>query len=231
VRKKEGRDIVSEADIKAEKAIINILRRNYPDHCYASEEMGRTKGKNEGIEKYDWIIDPIDGTINFVSGLPFFSTSIALQENGRTLLGVIYNPLTKEKYTSIIGQGSFLNGKKLNVSQTYNIADSVFSFMHTSHYNQIETNKIFEKITKLGMVSRGLRLYVSQALELGFIAEGKLEGTVCIKSRGYSAAAGVLIVREAGGKATDIDGEEFSNKSTSLLVTNSAIHEHLLDIL
>jgi myo-inositol-1(or 4)-monophosphatase len=231
VRRKEGRDIVSEVDIKAEGEIIKILKSHYPYHNFASEELGKIEGEQGGLEQYDWIIDPLDGTINFVSGLPLFSTSIALQKRGKTLLGVIYNPITKEKYTSIIGRGSFLNGRKLSVSPISEIGNSVFSFMQTSHYDQSETEEIFERVMRLGMVCRGLRLYVSQALELGFIAEGKLEGTICIKSRGYSAASGVLIVKEAGGKVTDIYGKEFNNKSRSLLVTNSKVHNDLLKMI
>lgn len=229
--RKEERDIVSEVDIEAENEIIGTLRKHYPHHYFSSEEAGKVKRENSLSNRYEWIIDPIDGTINFVSGLPFFSTSIALQRNGKILLGVILNHHSGEIYTSIAGRGSFLNGKKLRVSEKHDLGDCVFSFMLTSHYDEKQIESILRIVKRLAMVSRGLRLFVSQAIELAYIATGKMEGTVCIKSRGFSASAGVLLVREAGGMATDIQGYEFGNSSNSLLATNSVIHGELLEIL
>jgi len=229
--RKERLDIVSEVDIEVENEIIDTLRKHYPHHYFSSEEAGKAKREDGISNRYEWIIDPIDGTINFVSGLPFFSTSIALQRNGKTLLGVIHNPHSGEIYTSIAGRGCFLNGKKLRASEKHDLGDSVFSFMLTSHYDEKQIESILRIVKGLAMVSRGLRLYVSQAIELGYIASGKLEGTVCIKSRGFSAAAGVLLVREAGGMVTDIHGYEFGNSSRSLLATNSVLHGELLEIL
>lgn len=229
--RKEERDIVSEVDIEAENEIIGTLRKHYPHHYFSSEEAGKAKRENSLSNRYEWIIDPLDGTINFVSGLPFFSTSIALQRNGKTLIGVILNHHSGEIYTSITGRGSFLNGKKLRVSEKRDLGDSVFSFMLTSHYDEKQIESILRIVKRLAMVSRGLRLFVSQAIELAYIATGKLEGTVCIKSRGFSAAAGVLLVREAGGIVTDIQGYRFGNSSRSLLATNSVIHGELLEIL
>lgn len=230
--RKKGQDIVSEVDIAAENEIIGTLIKHYPNHYFSSEESSKWKRESGLSNKWEWIIDPLDGTINFVSGLPLFSTSIALQRNEKTLLGVIYNPISYELYTSITGQGSFLNGKKLRVSEKkHNLNDSVFSFMLTSHYDEKQVESVLQIVKRLAMISRGLRLYVSQAIELAYIAAGKLEGTVCIKSRGFSSAAGVLLVREAGGMVTDVHGREFGNRSRSLLATNSVLHRELLQIL
>ena len=103
--------------------------------------------------------------------------------------------------------------------------------MLTSHYNKEEINNVLSKIGKLAFACRGLRLYVSQALELAYIARGKLDGTLCIKSRGFSSAAGVLILREAGGQVSDLEGFEFNNNSRTLLATNSLLHDSILNLI
>jgi myo-inositol-1(or 4)-monophosphatase len=185
IYRKEKQDILSEVDIEAENEIISTLKKHFPHHCFSSEEAGKGKRVNGVSNRYEWIIDPLDGTINFVSGLPFSSISIALQRNGKTILGVILNLFSDEIYTSIAGRGSFLNGKKLRVSERHELCDSVFSFMLTSHYDEKQIEKILQIVKRVAIVSRGLRLFVSQAIELAFIASGKLEGTLCIKSRGF----------------------------------------------
>lgn len=231
VNKKEGLDIVSEVDYIVEKVIIDSLKKSFPNHTFTSEELSKSGEYDKDLYQYNWIIDPIDGTINYVSKLPLFSTSIALQKENNTLLGVIYNPITGNTYTSVLKHGSFLNDKRIYVSEEKKLENSVISFMLTSHYNKYQIQKILKIVEKLAIKTRGLRLYVSGALELAFVASGKLEGAICIKSRGFSSAAGTLIVREAGGKATDISGDYFNNDSRSLLVSNSILHDCLLGIL
>jgi myo-inositol-1(or 4)-monophosphatase len=224
-RRKIGYDIVTEADILAQEEIINHLKMRFPDHYFISEELDTSE---KSTHEFQWIIDPLDVTINYVSGLPFFSSSVALQEKGDTILGVIYDPIRNELYTSIKGQGSFLNRKAIRVSDNSDLGNSVLTFMLTSHYNKEEVTEVLTHIGKLSILCRGLRLYVSQALELAYLASGKIDGTLCIKSRGFSASAGVLIVREAGGKVTDLNGREFDNSSRSLLATNSLLHHKIL---
>lgn len=228
VRRKTGYDIVSEVDLSAEKEIIDHLRKHFPEHCLLSEELNSTL---RCTRRFQWIIDPLDGTINYVSGLPLFSVSLALQEEGKTILGVIFDPIADELYTSIRGRGSSVNGRKIQVSDTSDLGKSVLSFMLTSHYTQEEVNEVIKHISKLSILCRGLRLYVSQALELAYIASGRIDGTFCIKSRGFSAAAGALILIEAKGRVTDLDGSEFDNSSRSLLATNSSLHDEILSTL
>lgn len=228
VKRKIRYDIVSDADLFAEREITYNLKKHFPDHYFISEEL---KVDQEDTHRFKWIIDPLDGTINYVSGLPFFSSSIALQEEGKTILGVIYDVMSGELYTSIKGRGSFIDGRKLQVSDNSDVGNSVLSFMLTSHYNGEEVDETLKHVNKLARVCRGLRLYVSQALELAYIARGKMDGTLCIKSRGFSAAAGALILREAGGRVTDLNGREFDNSSRSLLATNSSAHDKILDLI
>lgn len=228
VWRKTGFDIVSEADISAQKEIIQHLKKYFPDHLFLSEEL---EVPSEATRRFRWIVDPLDGTINYVSGLPLFSISVALQDEGKTILGVIFDPVTDELYTSIRGRGSFANGKKIEVSDTPDLGESVLAFMLTSHYTKELVNEVIGHINKLAMSCRGLRLYVSQALELAYTASGRLDGTFCVKSRGFSAAAGALVVREAGGRVTDLSGREFDNHSRSLLATNALLHDRIVHIL
>lgn len=229
VQKKELRDIATNIDIHLEKYIIDELQAIYPTHFFSSEERGRYSCNKNDI--YEWIIDPIDGTINFASGLPFYTTSICLKRNDDLLLGIVYDKSNDDCYYAIKNQGAYLNEKRIRVSENTDINNSILTFMLTSHYNEKHTEEILEIVKKLSNRVRGMRLLVSQALELCYIACGKIDGTVCIKSRGFSSSAGVLILREAGGKATDLTGKEFAMGSISLLATNGNIHADILSVL
>jgi len=232
VDKKERNDIVTDFDILIEREIINFLKNEYPTHFFSSEEAGSAEIiRNSTEDIYEWVIDPIDGTINFVAGIPLFSTSICLKCNDKIVVGIIYNHSTRGLYSAIKGKGSFCNDVPIRVSVNNELKDSILSFMLTSHYDEEQTDEILAIVRKLSLNTRGLRLFVSQAIELSMIASGKLDGTVCIKSRGFSSSAGSLLVQEAGGVVTAIDGSERNSQSTSLLVTNGKIHNEILDLL
>lgn len=225
---KEQRDIVTNTDIFIEKRMIEMLRKKYPLHYFSSEEAGEAIIGNSAADVYEWIIDPIDGTINFAAGLPWFSTSMCLKHNNDLVIGIVYIHSTKEIYSAILGHGSFCNGEPIHVSTTRKLDQSILSFMMTSHYTEEQTDYILKIVRSLSLKTRGLRLLVSQAVELCLIASGKLDGTVCIKSRGFSSSAGSLIVQEAGGKVTTIDGTKRDSKANSLLVSNGIIHDALV---
>ena len=225
---KEQRDIVTNIDIYIEKEMIKKLKKQYSNHYFSSEEAGEAKINEEEKDIYEWVIDPIDGTINFAADLPWFSTSICLKHNNKIVIGIVYIHSTKDWYTAILGQGSYCNGKPIHVSNTKTLDKSILSFMLTSHYTEEQTDYILGIVRNLSLKTRGLRLLVSQAIELCLIASGKLDGTVCIKSRGFSSSAGALIVQEAGGKVTTIDGKERDTKANSLLVSNGLIHDELV---
>lgn len=227
---KEQRDIVTNVDVFIEERMIHILKNEYPTHFFSSEEAGEALINNNAKDVYEWVIDPIDGTINFASGLPWYSTSLCLKHNNELVIGIVYVHSTKELYSAILGQGSFCNGKPIHVSQTHSLNCSVISFMLTSHYTEQQTDYILRIVRNLSLKTRGLRLIVSQAIELCLIASGRLDGTVCIKSRGFSSSAGALIVQEAGGKVSTIDGGKRDSKATSLLVSNGFIHEELVRV-
>lgn len=225
---KEQRDIVTNTDLFIEKHMIERLKAKYSTHYFSSEEAGKANIGKHAADVYEWIIDPIDGTINYAAGLPWFSTSICLKHNNELIVGIVYIHSTKELYSAIRGQGSFCNGEPIHVSSTKKLNQSILSFMLTSHYTEEQTDYILKIIRDLSLKTRGLRLLVSQAVELCLIASGKLDGTVCIKSRGFSSSAGSLIVQEAGGRVTTIDGKKRDSKANSLLVSNGIIHDELV---
>ena len=149
-----------------------MIKEYFPEHSIYSEESGEEKNKSE----YEWFIDPIDGTINFASGLPFFSTSIALKKMDDTILGLVLDYSQKDVYYAIKGQGAFCNGKKLQVSNCDKLKNSILSFCLTSHYQEEHIKDVLKLEEKLASKVRGLRLIVSGAIELCWCASGKIEG-------------------------------------------------------
>jgi len=231
IEKKEHHDIVSDVDVFIEKRIIEVLKTKYPNHFFSAEEAGEALISDPDGDYYEWVIDPIDGTINFVAGLPFFTTSVCLKHRNELVMGVIIHHANDDIYTAIKGNGAYKNGKRIFVSKNPEIKDSILSFMLTSHYDETQTDWILGIVKKLSLKTRGLRLLVSQAYELALIATGQLDGTVCIKSRGFSSSAGALLVQEAGGFVSDLYGNERTKQSTSLLVSNGLLHKELLHLI
>ncbi|MFA4849960.1 MAG: inositol monophosphatase family protein [Methanoregula sp.] len=229
LKNKTKRDIVTNLDIEIERKIITFILLNYPTHKIYSEETFNKRPTSSS--DYIWVIDPIDGTINFNSGLPFYSISVALIHNNEPQLGIIYAPALNELYTVVKNKGSYLNYKPIKCSEQNTLKNGVFSFTLTSHYSKEETDKILQIVRDLSLKSRGLRLFVSTALELGYVASGRLDGFILIKSRGISSSAGALLVREAGGIATDFAGTLFSIHSKNLIASNAKMHNSLINYL
>lgn len=227
IENKELNDIVTAVDIFMEKQIVIKLLEWFPKHTIYSEEMGEVNKNSE----YEWLIDPIDGTINFSSGIPMFATSIALRKNQDTIFGFIYDYAQEKYYYAIKGKGAYCNGEKIHVSLNEQLSDSVISFCLTSHYNNERINEVLEVEKNLASKVRGLRLIVTAAIELAWCAEGKIDGCINIKpSMGLSSAAGKLLVSEAGGKVTNCKGEPRKNIDT-MLVTNGKIHDKVVNAL
>ncbi len=228
IENKELNDIVTNVDIYIEEKIINQLLEWFPKYSIYSEEKGRINNNSE----YVWYIEPVDGTINFASGIPLFSTSIALKKNGETIFGFVYDYNQKDTYYAYKGGGrSYCNDKKLKVSSTSDLKDSIISFCLTSHYNDKHIKEVLNIEEKLATKTRGLRLIVSSAIELCWLASGKIDGFINVKpSEGLSSAAGMLIVEEAGGKITNISGESMK-KIDNKVISNGKIHDELINIL
>lgn len=227
IKNKELNDIVTDVDVFMENRIVTFIKENFPNHSIYAEESGQHTNNSE----YEWLIDPIDGTINFASNIPLFATSVALRKDGETILGIIIDYSQNDEYYCIKGQGAFCNGKPINVSKCDKLNNSIISFCLTSHYNEKYIKDVLNIEEKLASKVRGLRLIVSAAIELAWCASGKIDGCLNVKpSIGLSSAAGKLLVQEAGGKVTNLQGNPRNNIDT-MLVTNGNIHNEIVDII
>lgn len=221
---KARHEIVTAADLKSEKIILSILKKEFPQHDFLSEEDGLTK--NGGDCEHLWIVDPIDGTTNFFMRNPIFCVSIALARKGEIILGVIYSPVTRELYVAEKGKGAYLNGKRIRASKREKIKESILTFCHGSGAGYIR--KSMDLFRDLRLKSLTLRQLGAAAIELGFVAAGRVESIMIPGARSWDVAAGILLVREAGGKVTDFEGEEWTLKSKDMLATNGKVHAELL---
>jgi len=226
MKKKGAIDLVTEADTESEKTIIKIIKNNFPDHSILAEESGYDKSKSP----FRWIIDPLDGTTNFSSGLPIFAISIALYKNDSPLLGIIGNPCTGDIYTGIKGKGSFLNKNRLTVSSTENILDSLIVTGFPYNLNEI-IDEVKIRFFNVAARARGVRRLGSAALDLCFIASGIFEAFFEQNLKPWDTAAGIIIAEEAGAKITDFSGEKFSIDKNEILCTNSKIHNTMISLM
>ena len=219
IRKKGKNDIVTSADMDSEKLIIKEISDRYPTHSILSEEMGSLDKKSD----YCWLIDPLDGTVNYASGLPFFSVSMGLSYKNEIISGLVYDPVKNETFRAEKGKGAFLNGNRIAVSKTKNLEDSLIGI-------SFRGKKRPDYFDDLLRNSRGARSYGSAALELAYVACGRLGAYVNPSLHPWDTAAGSLIVREAGGRVTDFNGKEtFPFDST--LATNGKIHDSILMVI
>ncbi|HXV19088.1 MAG TPA: inositol monophosphatase family protein [Candidatus Omnitrophota bacterium] len=221
---KSKNDFVTEIDKRSEKAIIQTIKKYFPDHAIQAEESGITDG-----EKTLWIIDPLDGTSNYIHQFPLFSISIGVMQKGRMAAGLIYDPLHKELFTAERGRGAYLNGRRIRATRVPRLADALMAtgipFRARERFD--EYLKSFEKIS-LGSV--GMRRGGSAALDLAYVACGRFDGFWEIDLSPWDIAAGSLIVEEAGGKVTDMWGGTDHFKSGDTLASNTLIHNELLKI-
>ena len=217
-------DLVTKTDKNAEQVIKDDILAKFPDHCILAEESGETKSSSE----YLWVIDPLDGTTNFVHGLSPYCVSIALLKNNTPLLAVISELPAENLYWAVKGNGAFCNGEKISVSSRKSINDSLlitgFSYQHDSKW---ETNmKLFKDFTK---ISHGVRRIGSAAADLCYVASGKADAFWEIGLYPWDSAAGILLVDEAGGKVTRMDGRPYNIFDEQILATNNLIHDEMLE--
>ncbi len=221
--KDQPHDLVTEADHAAEKLILSAIRQNYPDHAILAEETGASG--DEGKEHL-WIVDPLDGTINFVHGFPFFAVSIALYVRGEPTLGVIAAPVLDEVFVAEKGKGCYLGTERLFVSKTGDMASSMLTTGFA--YERADTpNANLPNFARVLYEARALRRPGSAALDLAYVAAGRFDGFWEMHLSPWDVAAGALLVREAQGKVTDIAGGETWLYGGNLLATNGKIHGEL----
>ncbi|HYF32459.1 MAG TPA: inositol monophosphatase family protein [Chitinophagaceae bacterium] len=224
ISNKEGiNNLVTEADHASEKAIIDTIRNEFPDHYIISEEVGEIKMDSD----YRWIIDPIDGTVNFANGIPICCVSIAIEHQGEIVMGAVYNPFMNEFFFAQKGQGSWLNDRQIEVSNKSEVirACLVTGFPYTYLDMPNGPLQIFERFIRKGIPVRRLG---SAAIDLCWVAAGRFDGFYEMNLQAWDSAAGFLIVEEAGGKVTDFKGNKFSPYQTFVLATNGRIHDEML---
>lgn len=225
-------DIVTAADTEVEAYLVGELNRFFPDHHIIGEEGGGQGAEAAGAE-YHWFVDPIDGTVNFASKLPHFCTSIALATADRQpLLGVVYDPTRRELFAAVRGGGAWLNGRPVRVTQTTELVDAVITsgFPYDKHTNPDNNLKEWGAfLTKI----RGERRLGSAALDLCYVAAGRLDGYWEKDLKPYDAMAGMLLVREAGGVVTDYAGGEWPQRENRgrYVASNGRVHAEMLQVL
>ena len=224
VSNKEGiNNLVTEADHASDKAIIDTIKESFPDHFILSEETGSSATSSE----FKWIIDPIDGTVNYAHGIPICCVSIGLEKEGKMLMGAIYNPFMKEFYFAEKGKGATLNGDVIKVSDESEVirACLVTGFPYTYLDMPNGPLECFERFIRKGIPVRRLG---SAAMDLCWVAAGRFDGFYEHKLNAWDSAAGFLLVEEAGGKVTDYKGNEYSPYQPHILATNGKIHDEML---
>lgn len=223
ISSKEGKhNLVTDYDHKSEKAIIEFLGKNVKNSHFLAEESGASGKDSGGIF---WIIDPLDGTVNFAHEIPVFAVSIAASQNDKTIAGIVYQPITHELFVAELGKGAFLNGRKIHVSNVFNIEKAILAtgFPYDLARNPFHCIEHFVDILKLGIPIRRMG---SAAIDLAYTAAGRFEGYFEVELEPWDIAAGKLLVEEAGGKITSWDGTPFDIHSRkSILASNSHIHD------
>jgi myo-inositol-1(or 4)-monophosphatase len=222
----EERNLVTEIDKKAERMIIEKIKKRYPQHDFLGEESGSHKANSD----YKWIIDPLDGTTNFTHGLPIFCTSIALEHKGEIVLGAIYDPSADELFTAEKNKGAYLNNRRMRVSQTSKLIESliVTGFPYDIRDNPYNAVQHFSNVL---MEAQAVRRLGSAALDLSYVACGRFDGFWEVALNPWDMAAGVLFVEEAGGKFTNFKGFPSTVYFPNVLATNGLIHEQLIEVL
>jgi myo-inositol-1(or 4)-monophosphatase len=204
VTSKGRHDYVSEIDRTAEREIIDIIHKLYPEHAILAEESG-SSGENETV----WIIDPLDGTTNFLHGFPVFAVSIAVQHQGKLEAGVIYDPMRQEVFTATRGGGAHLENHRMRVSKQRGLEGSLLSTGFPYRENDPYTENYFAMFRKLTTLAAGIRRPGAAALDLAYVAAGRTDGFWELGLKPWDTAAGTLMVREAGGRVGTLGGEEY----------------------
>ena len=215
-------DFVSSADLKTEKIILETLQYYYPKSTYITEETGKIDGDDEII-----VIDPIDGTTNFIHGIPMFGIVIGKIKNEEITDGIIFNPILDEFYWASKGKGAWCNNKRLRVSKRNNLIDCIIG-TGIPHANKKYDNYLKE-INQLTTNSSGLRRIGAASIDLAYVASGKLDAFWERNLNIWDVCAGILIIKEAGGKISQPDGEDWTINSKDILASNTNIHDIIIE--
>jgi len=227
VSKKGPADFVSRADIRAEEIVREELERARPGYAFLMEETGASAGSDP---QHRWIVDPLDGTTNFLHGIPHFAVSIALERQGRLQAAVVYNPATDELYAAERGGGAFLNDRRIRVAARTRLADAVIA-CGIPHLGRGQHGAFLKELAAVMAGAAGIRRSGAAALDLAYVAAGRYDGFWERGLNAWDVAAGTLLVREAGGYVTSLEGRDDVLAFDSIVAGNEAVHRHLVGIL
>jgi myo-inositol-1(or 4)-monophosphatase len=217
-------DLVTEADRASERLIVERLRSHFPTHAIVAEEGGGQTGASE----YRWYVDPLDGTTNFAHGFPMFNVTLGLEREGELIAGVIFDPIRDEMFAAESGSGAFLNHRRIHVSKAARIEDSLLATGFPSRKRHQNVNVHF--YYQLAMLSHGVRRAGAAALDLAYVACGRLDGFWEFSLNPWDMAAGVLLIREAGGVCSDMRGDPMSLRGPHIVADNGLIHAEILEL-
>jgi myo-inositol-1(or 4)-monophosphatase len=227
IDKKGAIDLVTDVDLAIETMFREMISSRFPDHAVLGEEMGGSPTPPDGP---CWVFDPIDGTTNFAHGLPIFCSSLALEIDGIAEVGAVYDPNRRELFTAERGGGAFLNGRPLRVSGAATLVDAmlVTGFPYDVHARVEEIVGLFAAFVRQ---ARAVRRLGSAAIDLCYVAAGRMDGFWERDLKPWDVAAGALIVSEAGGQVTNMNGEPFTSRSNQVLGSNALLHRAMLDVI
>ena len=222
IQSKSIGDFVTSADLKVEQSILETLKYYYPDANYLTEESGHIKGDGETI-----IIDPIDGTSNFIHGIPHVAIVIAKMINNEITDGVVYNPILNEFYWASLGKGSWCNNKRLRVSKRHELTNCLVGT--GIPFSDRVYDKFYTELDNLAKKTAGIRRLGSAALDLAYVSSGKIDGFWERDLNLWDICSGVLLVKEAGGRISEPNGNKWTTNSRDIIVSNSLIHDKLIE--
>ncbi len=226
---KGHKDIVTEADIACETAIINLIQATHPSHHILSEERGGVAALSAaGDREYTWIIDPIDGTHNYAAQLPYWCISVALTHAGETVVAAVYDPIHEEMFTAVKGQGAQLNGRPIHVSDRTDLDDSLAAC--DIGYDDLISPRSLKIAQEVRPFVRRVRMLGSAVLALCYVAVGRIDLFFHLHLKPWDIAAAMLIVREAGANATDFSGKDSTLYNREVVAANSIIHATFLSL-
>lgn len=217
-------DLVTEADRASEKLVVERLRQHFPGHSIVAEEGGGQDLTSE----YRWYVDPLDGTTNFAHSYPVWNVTLGLERNGEMIAGVVFDPNRNELFAAELGSGAFLNGQRIHVSKASRVKDSLFSTGFPNHNRDVNPNIHF--FHELAQTAHGVRRGGSAAIDLAYVACGRLDGFWEIGLSPWDMAAGIILVKEAGGAVSDMRGKAHHLRAPHLLTDNGRIHDELLEV-
>ena len=229
IDKKGSIDLVTEVDLACERMCRDVIAERFPDHDILAEEMGGTAPAG-ARPRFRWVFDPLDGTTNYAHGLPIYCSSLALEIDGRAAIAAIYDPTRKELFTAERGEGAFLNGQALRVSEKTTLIDSllVTGFPYDVHEKSRELVALFGRFLER---ARAVRRLGSAALDLCYVAAGRFEAFWEQHLKPWDVAAGALIVEEAGGRVTGMDGAPFDPAAAHLIASNGHVHAEVVAVI